>query len=82
MNQRDQMAELFVTILIARNPAWLDNIRTRLAAGETYEDWRKSFQATIDALPALQAVVAKKDAEPFLRQVWQISRDKAAKGKA
>jgi hypothetical protein len=74
--------EQILDALIAADPAWLDVIRSRLDAGETYEKWRESFQTMIDRFPVLQRIAAKRDAEQFFRMMWECSRERASKGRA
>lgn len=75
--QQRVLAGGVVSCLIEMDPSWLTSIRERLARGESYDEWRASFQRLIDLVPALAEIVAKPDGEEFLRTLWQISRERA-----
>jgi hypothetical protein len=78
-----EFAERIVVSLMHQRPDWLGTIRERMAAGETYEQWRETFQRDlIDRVPMIGAIIAKRGGEPMLRMMWEISREKAAGGRS
>lgn len=71
-----------MNVIVTADPSWLASIRRRMAEGETYEQWRTSFQRMISVIPGFDRTMAKSDAEPLLLAMWEISRAKAAEGSA
>lgn len=80
--QTKQVAEVLVGVIIKMDPTWMGSIQRRMAEGETYEQWRISFQRLGEIIPGFHTTLAKADAEPLLQAMWQLSREKAAGGNA